>query len=257
MKSGAVVVVLLIALALLAVAFPAQVVGGAYWVGYAVCHQMPAHSFFMGKHQMPLCARCTGMFLGVLTTLSWFLVVKRDRSVLLPPLQVGIVLLGFLAVWAFDGLNGALASLHLVHLYAPGNPVRLVTGLLAGMTVGVLGVYLFNNVVWREPVRKPLAQDPDDLAVVLVVEGMLSLMVTFGPPWLLTALAAMSALGVASLLWLFMLSMSIMVAGRIGEFESWRDLKWMSLIALVATILFIAVVDVARLLTTHLPPPSW
>ncbi len=257
MKLGAIVAILLAALALVAVMFPAQVIGAAYWIGYAVCHQMPAHSFFIGKHQMPLCARCTGMFLGSLTTLVWFVMVRRDRSTLLPPLRIGIVLLAFLAVWALDGLNGAMANLHLAHLYAPANPIRMVTGLLAGVTIGVLGVYLLNNVAWKEPEAKPLARNPEDLAVVLVAEGLLSLLISFGPPWVLEMLAAFSALGVLSIIWIAILSIAIMVAGQVGSFEGWRDIRWMSAIALAAAVLFVVLVDVARLLTTHLPPPRW
>ncbi len=33
-------------------------------LGYAVCHQIEARSFFYHDMQSPLCARCTGMYLG-------------------------------------------------------------------------------------------------------------------------------------------------------------------------------------------------
>jgi uncharacterized membrane protein len=35
-----------------------------YAVGAAVCHQLPARSFHFGVAQMPVCARCTGIYLG-------------------------------------------------------------------------------------------------------------------------------------------------------------------------------------------------
>ncbi|MCD6475499.1 MAG: DUF2085 domain-containing protein, partial [Anaerolineaceae bacterium] len=45
---------------------PAGFFGKLNAIDYAVCHQAPSHSFFIGNRQMPLCARCTGMYLGVL-----------------------------------------------------------------------------------------------------------------------------------------------------------------------------------------------
>jgi hypothetical protein len=197
------------------------------------------------------------MFLGMLSALLWFLVIKRDRSILLPPLRTGIVLLAFMAVWAVDGLNGALADLRMAHLYAPGNPVRLVTGLLAGITVGIFTVYLLNNVTWKKPLAEPLAGSLEDLTALLVVEGALSLLITFGPPWLLEILAVMSTLGVVLAIWVVVLSVVITVTGRAGTFEGWRQLKWMLLVALAAAALFIVILDAARLLTTRMPPPRW
>src|SRR5215216_4498053 len=38
-------------------------------LGFAVCHQIHTHSFAIVGHQLPLCARCTGMYLGALVTL--------------------------------------------------------------------------------------------------------------------------------------------------------------------------------------------
>jgi hypothetical protein len=35
-----------------------------YVVGSAVCHQLPERSFFLWGRQMPVCARCTGIYVG-------------------------------------------------------------------------------------------------------------------------------------------------------------------------------------------------
>ena len=35
-----------------------------YSVGSVVCHQLPARSFELWSTQMPVCARCTGIYLG-------------------------------------------------------------------------------------------------------------------------------------------------------------------------------------------------
>jgi uncharacterized membrane protein len=33
-------------------------------VGQFICHQRPERSFFFGGQQMPVCARCTGLYVG-------------------------------------------------------------------------------------------------------------------------------------------------------------------------------------------------
>lgn len=37
---------------------------GAYLVGSLLCHQRPERSFFLWGSQMPVCARCTGIYAG-------------------------------------------------------------------------------------------------------------------------------------------------------------------------------------------------
>lgn len=40
--------------------------------GSIVCHQLPDRSFFLDGRQLPVCARCTGLYLsGVVGTLGW------------------------------------------------------------------------------------------------------------------------------------------------------------------------------------------
>ena len=35
-----------------------------YGIGRLVCHQRPERSFFLWAHQMPVCARCTGLYVA-------------------------------------------------------------------------------------------------------------------------------------------------------------------------------------------------
>ena len=45
---------------------PPGLLGKADALGYAVCHRIDARSFHIGTRQLPLCARCSGMYLGAL-----------------------------------------------------------------------------------------------------------------------------------------------------------------------------------------------
>lgn len=51
---------------------------GLLWrMGAAVCHQMAARSFFGAGGQMPLCARCTGLYTGAFLAFAFFFWRKR------------------------------------------------------------------------------------------------------------------------------------------------------------------------------------
>ena len=52
----------------------------AYSAGAIVCHQLPERSFFLAGRQLPVCARCTGLYLGVALGLVGWLAVRRVRA---------------------------------------------------------------------------------------------------------------------------------------------------------------------------------
>ena len=87
------------------------------------CHQMPERSFFVRGYQFPVCARCTGVFLGKLIA-DIMLIFKKVLS----PLWALILLLIMGADW-FAQRTGLLEST---------NPRRFVTGILGGMGMAFL-----------------------------------------------------------------------------------------------------------------------
>jgi uncharacterized membrane protein len=47
-----------------------------YLLGSVVCHQIPERSFYASGVQFPVCARCTGLYLGGLIGLAIWLVYR-------------------------------------------------------------------------------------------------------------------------------------------------------------------------------------
>jgi uncharacterized membrane protein len=64
------------------------VVAFAYAVGSVICHQLPERSFFIDGRQLPVCARCTGLYVsGVAGFLCWLAVksARGWRGITVPP----------------------------------------------------------------------------------------------------------------------------------------------------------------------------
>ena len=78
--------------------------GGDY-VGAAICHRITSRSFMINGRQVPLCARCTGMYLGVALSFAVLFLAGRGRRTNLPPLPILLVLVGFIGIMGVDGIN--------------------------------------------------------------------------------------------------------------------------------------------------------
>ena len=144
-------VILLAVTALMAflVATPDGLLTKADMVGYAVCHRIESHSFSIGGRQFPLCARCSGTFLGAL--IGFFgqaVVLRRRRAAEFPPAPIVLILVGGTLLWAADGLNSYLALIGGPHLYEPQNWLRLSTGALNGLTMSALVYPVSNFTPW-------------------------------------------------------------------------------------------------------------
>ena len=96
------------------------------FIGHTLgCHQRPERSFFFHGKQFPVCARCTGVFLGECISLFSFRFIK---------LGIPLLLL-FCGVMFLDWLIQALA------IRKSTNLRRLVTGLLCGYGYGTCVLY--------------------------------------------------------------------------------------------------------------------
>ena len=204
---------------------PSSVLGKADMVGYAICHRIPERSFFFNGRQLPLCARCTGTFLGAVLGLTAMLVYGRRRASRLPSVPILGMLVLFTGAWGFDGLNSYLTFFPgAPHLYEPRNWLRLTTGLLNGLTLIVFIFPIFNFTLWREPTGERVIKSPWELLVLLPVVALLVFVIhgeVVGA--LLYPLALISSLGVVMMLTILNSMIATLVLGREGYAQNWRQ----------------------------------
>ncbi|QWC00028.1 DUF2085 domain-containing protein [Mycoplasmatota bacterium] len=96
------------------------------------CHQKSCRSFFYKNYQFPLCARCTGIFIGELLIAPIVLIIGYNN------MYLNIVL--FL-VMVLDG------SLQYFHVLQSNNIRRLITGVGAGYALTSTFVWLMIKII--------------------------------------------------------------------------------------------------------------
>jgi len=226
---------------------PGGLLGKADAVGYAVCHRIDARSFHLGDRQLPLCARCTGIYLGVILGLAAMAAGGRSRAGMLPPRGVIAILVGFIALMGFDGINSYLTFFpSLPHLYEPRNWLRLTTGTLNGLALAALIYPTFNQTLWRrwEPVRA--VQGIRELVGLMALAAILIALVLTENPLILYPLALLSAAGVLALLTLIYAIVVLMLLRRENSAESWRDVALPVVAGLTLAILQVGLIDLVR-----------
>jgi uncharacterized membrane protein len=201
---------------------PSTLLGKADFVGYAICHRIPERSFVLGDRHFPLCARCTGTFLGAMLGLVAMLVLRRHRSSHLPPPAILGVLVLFIGFWGFDGLNSYMTFFPgAPHLYTPQNWLRLTTGMLNGLALIFFVYPIFNFTVWRDCVPEPAIKNFWELGAILVVAVLLIVAIQGGVDLLLYPLAILSSLGVVMMLTIINSMVAAVVLGREGYAWVW------------------------------------
>ena len=179
---------------------PEGLLGKADAIGYAVCHRIDIRSFHLGVRQLPLCARCTGMYLGAMLGLAYQQVLGRRRGGM-PPRHVLVVLGLFVAAFGVDGVN---SYLHLFpgapSLYQPQNWLRLLTGTGMGLVISAAVFPAFNQTIWKDWDERPALPGLRSLGGLVLLALALDVIVLTENPIVLYPLALISAAGVLVLL---------------------------------------------------------
>ena len=216
-------------------------------VGYAFCHRIPERSFFLNGRQLPLCARCTGTFLGAMLGLAVILLRRRGRASHMPPPAVLVMLIAFMGLWAFDGLNSYLTFFPGVpHLYEPRNWLRMSTGMLNGLAMVTFVFPIFSFTLWCEPAAERVVKNVGELAAILPVAALIVLVVQAQVGFLLYPVALLSSLEVLLLLALLNSMITAIVLGREGMAQTWRQALVPLSTGLALALLQIAALDLLR-----------
>ncbi len=233
---------------------PPGLLGKADAIGYAVCHRIDARSFHIGNRQLPLCSRCSGMYLGAAVGLAYQTIFARKRNGT-PHWSVIIPLALFVLAFGIDGLNsylyliketypGALARIP--NLYIPNNTLRLLTGSGMGLGIAAMLFPAFNQTMWKDTDERRAFPDLKAFAPLFGLTLLLDLLVLTESPIILYPVAFISAGGVLILLTMVYSMIWVMLMRQENDFTRFSQL-WLALAAgFTTTMLQISAIDLLR-----------
>ncbi|MDR3685764.1 MAG: DUF2085 domain-containing protein [Coriobacteriia bacterium] len=166
-----------------------------HWMGYGLCHQLPERSFFGGGVQLPVCARDTGIYIGVLVSLaliSWLHRGSRPRE--LPTRSGWIAIALMIGAMALDG------GTEYAGLRSTNNELRLITGLLAGFAIGAVITPMLNDELWRTGSQERVLNTPRRLAIWIAAVPVTYAVVYWGLPLLGVGYPILAALAIVGTL---------------------------------------------------------
>ncbi len=219
----------------------------AHWFGSAVCHQWPAHSYFIAGEELPLCARCTGMYLGGLLTLvyqAW----RHPRAIGLPPAPVLGALMLFFVAWGADGVNSFVATVptFVPALYPPQNILRLTTGMLMGISLGTMVFIMFNSLVWRSYSPEKVLATPAEFLGLIGLGAVLVLVVNSQWDYLLLPITLTSLVAILTLNSALMVAMAANIMRRLAD--NWREARPPLLVGSIVALTYLDGIALLRVL---------
>jgi uncharacterized membrane protein len=201
---------------------------------FAVCHQIPERTITVAGRPLPLCARCSGTYLGALAALGVLSLRGRFNAGRLPARPYLLIFGMFITLWAIDGLNSYLTFFPgAPHLYEPRNTLRLVTGTMQGVALAAIMAPLVNRSLRAHPTEMPSLENIPDFLWLLSGGAFVALLIRSDQPILLYPLAIVSGLAVVALATLVNLLFLESVSERVRRSPARVTIiAWSSLLAL-------------------------
>jgi uncharacterized membrane protein len=229
---------------------PPGLLGKADAIGYAVCHRIDLRSFHLGDRQIPLCARCSGMYLGAMLGLAYQWIIGRRRTGI-PSWKIIVPTSIFVIAFILDGFNSFLSLFPgAPQIYQPNNTLRLLTGTGMGLAVAILLYPAFNASVWRLIDPRPAMTSFRSFVILIVIAIGLDLLVLLENPVILYPLSLISAAGVVVLLTLVYTMMLMMIFKAENRYNQFSHMIYAVIGGLTVALIQIGMLDFVRYLFT-------
>ncbi|MBR4283888.1 MAG: DUF2085 domain-containing protein [Anaerotignum sp.] len=162
-------------------------------MGSAVCHQMAERSFIFDGMQMPLCARCTGIYTGAFFAFCFFFLKKRMGNG--RPFSISEALLTGLAVLPV-GIDGVCSYLG---FWESSQLMRIFSGSLVGAVVPGFLLMAVNMDTKKRDDEQSIYERTAELLLLMVLSVGFSFGLYAGMP--IGGLAAVISVAGEVLLW--------------------------------------------------------
>jgi uncharacterized membrane protein len=141
--------------------------------GRAICHQLEERSLTIFGETLSVCARDTGIYIGIFSSLTYLHFTKRKLNITIPTIKVSFFLLLLMVPMMVDGLGSYL------YWFESDNIKRLVSGTSFGF---VLPYFLYPLLSSKslESDSEPCVKGSRDLIVPILVSVGLGVVIYLG-----------------------------------------------------------------------------
>lgn len=146
-----------------------------HFFGRAICHQLEERSLQVSGETLAVCARDTGIYIGIFSTIIYLHFSKRKQSVTIPSIKISFLLLLLLVPLIIDGLGSY------THLFDSNNPRRLITGIAFGFVLPYF-IYPLLSKKSLEHGSVPVLSKSQDFFIPLVLSIFLGGLFYLGQP---------------------------------------------------------------------------
>ena len=144
-------------------------------MGSAVCHQMAERSFIFEGMQMPLCARCTGIYIGAFFAFCFFFLKKRiDNGKAFSIGQAALTGCAILPI-GIDGVGSYLG------FWESSQWMRVLSGSLAGVIVPGFLLMAVNYDPQKRN-EKPIYEKTSELLFLMAIAVGFGMLLYAGVP---------------------------------------------------------------------------
>jgi uncharacterized membrane protein len=147
-------------------------------IGFSICHQLPERTLLFGNILMPVCSRCSGIYIGFLFTMIFLFIVFRKRESDLPPAYIIVTAIVFILSAIIDGLLSYLG------VYSTNNVIRLITGYMFGAGISIIIYPVFVYQYFKNFQKKKIFNNYRQFICFMIFSIFLSLIQIISPDWL-------------------------------------------------------------------------
>jgi len=132
-------------------------------IGFSVCHQLPAKSLNIGGIYLPICARCSGIYIGFFIAALILFIMFRKKESNLPPIYILVILCLFIFSTVVDGILSYFGH------FETNNNIRFITGFLCGSSIMAIIYPVFVYQYYKKPKDKRIFTSPVKFIIYILL----------------------------------------------------------------------------------------
>jgi len=204
---------------------------GLNYIGGLICHQAAERTIQFGDNLLPLCARCTGIYLGFLIGVVYQFIFWQTRLKELPSLKI-LLASALLLVFLIMDSSGSF-----LNLWTSSNLMTLTLGLLGGSSIALLLFPVFNFSLFKSSKKDTGIRKIAEYSGLLVLLSAGLLMILSGSSIFYSFIAIASIAGIILLYLMLNITIAAQIAEKIiSKKKNWQSTSFIIVFTLILTV---------------------